>query len=403
MPTPYTSVTKLSTTLLIHSGGLIANSASSVIPAEFVDISGTPTNAINVNNIGIGSVNTPPAFTHFDAGVMQAANYDELLINIQPTLTISPTTGLLSISTSLSTYDYCQIAETGRPFWLIIDVKGYGIAQNYASAAKAIEVAEAVMDTLWQDMLNYQIVTNFQGYAFIGAELNNIFTDNSSITRTMQNQLVQDCWELNRAACFITERPADFLSLIAPTLTGNTNSNLPLAHPILGCEMGIQDMIIITYPNIQKSKQNISITIGQLSATLSPTNRDPGFNPNIAYAYAVPVDDAFWTVDGTTGGVSDSNSEGNIYNIFNFVAAFGISDFALFTITDVNLAVTGINFPSPWSFVPPDANINVTDSANISGDGGFIYISYSDGAGGTTVRKFDSNYIESTYSGTAFP
>jgi len=400
MPTPYTSAIKQSKNLLIHSGGLIANSVSSVIPAEFINVSGTPATAININSIGIGSVFVPP-FTHFDAGVMQASNYDELLINIQPTLTVSEDTGILSISTSLSIYDYCQIAESGRPFWLIIDTKGYGLPSQYVSATKAINTAQLVMETLWQDMLNFQITTNFQGFAFVGAELNNVFTNGSSITRTMQNQLVQECWELNRAACFITERPADFLTLIAPTLENNTNSNLPLAHPILGCEMGVQDKIIIVYPNIQKANQNISVTIGQLSATLSPTNRDPGFTPNISYAYAVPVDDDFWIADGT-GGVSSNNTEENISNIFNFVAAFGIREFALFTITDTNLSVTGYNFPSPWPVVPPDSNINITGSANISGDGGYVFVSYSDGTN-TTVRKFDSKYVESAYSGNTFP
>ena len=63
---------------------------------------------------------------------------------------------------------------------------------------------------------------------------------------------------------------------------------------------------------------------------------------------------------------------------------------------------TTTNFPSPWMVIPRNDKINTTGSANISGDGDFIYISYA-GASGTTVRKFNASYVESAYSGTPFP
>jgi hypothetical protein len=392
MVKPYSPV-KLTTSLLMHAGNLQANQVDGgVVPNQFLGVSGSVNITIPFVPFSIGS---GASFTHFDAGVMQASSYDELIIYVNPTLTIN-TAGVLNISTSLSNESYRQIAETGKPFWLTILVSGYDLAPYQASSTLAVSLAMLVLNKLWGDLISFQITQNFRGFAFLNSDLNIAFMDDSSITRPMQNSLVQACWALNVSACFITARPADYLSKIGPQMAANVNSGFPMDPPILGCNPAQRDKLVILYPNVQTASFNISVTVGQLAATLATTNQDIGFTPNYDVAYMIHVDDAMWTADGT-GGVSEVGSiEATLSKIFTFAAAVGLTEFGIWTTSAGNLNITGLNYPSPFVFLPTDASVNTTGSSTVYGDNADVFVQYSDGAGGNISRSFDNTYTELT-------
>jgi hypothetical protein len=386
----YTPVS-LTSSVLIHGGNLQANqNDGGTIPTEDAYIS----NSVNISSpflpfkLGVGS-----AFTALDAGVMQSASYNELIINVKPTLTIS-SNGTLSVSTSKSIEAYRQVAATGRPFWLIVIASGYDLVPFQASATQAVNLAQTVLNKLWNDLITFQITPNFRGFAFIGADLNIVFTDGSSITRVMQNQLVQACWMLGVSASFITPRPDDYLSRIGPTLAANVNSGAQLDPPLLGCNPAQQDKLVIIYPNVQSGSFNISIMVGQLASILTPTNQDPGFQPNYTIAYVLYVDDSFFTADGT-GGVTATTIETTFLNIFTFLATVGLTEFGLFTVSASTLGITGLNFPSPYSMLPPDSAVNTTGSSIVYGDDTAVFVQYSDGSGGNVIVEFGANFTES--------
>jgi hypothetical protein len=405
MVTPYTSPTKLTTSLLIHIGNLAVNQVDGgTVPPEFVLT--TDSVSVTTSFVGLGVYPDPPPFTHFDASVMQAAGYDELIIDPGPVLTWNTSTLGVNISTLTSYTDYRQAAATNRPFWLLIHLDGYGIAEAYANAEQAMTTALGILQNMYNDMVNLHTLTNFRGFAFLRPDLNVLYTDGSALSRFQQNTLVQTCWNLNVSACFITARPADMLTLIGPTLTTNPNSGIALDNPIIGCNVASTDKIVIIYPNIEDAGQNISVVIGQVSATLTSTNRDPGFAPQIDFAYVVPMSDAFWTADGTGGVTGVGSIETQLANISNFCAAMGVTGFGLYGVTSVPLDITGYNFPSPIVFLPPDANVNVTNSSQVWGRDGNVFVAYANTPGATVptvVRQFSPQFVETAYVGPPYP
>lgn len=360
MPSPYTSPTKLSSSILIHLGDFRTNQADGgVVPSQFAET----TDSVSVSSSQIQMPTGNPAFTHFDATVMQAANYDELIVDVG--ITATWTNNAFNASTSSSITDYSQIAATGRPFWLVVRCDGYGLTQAQASATIAINAALSVVTLLWEDMLKFKMTRNFKGFAFLRPDLNIVYKDGSAITRTQQSSLVQAAWNVNRAACFVTSRPYDAITLIAPIMTSNPNSGLALAHPILGCNSAQEDKVVIVYPVVQSSGQNISVVIGQVSATLSPTNRDPGYTPNLEFAYAIPINDSMWTVDGTGGLTGISGVEANLAAMANFVAAMGITQIGLFGVdTTALVSPFASGFSSPYGLAfDSSGNLYVANSA----------------------------------------
>jgi hypothetical protein len=89
MTTLYTSPTKLMTSILVHQGNFAVNQIDGgTTPTEFVNLA----DSTNYSNYQF-AVNTDGSiypFTHFDASVMQAANYDEIIIDILPIVTYNP-------------------------------------------------------------------------------------------------------------------------------------------------------------------------------------------------------------------------------------------------------------------------------------------------------------------------
>ena len=386
----YVAPTRTLSTILLHAGNLSLNPTGAITPDEFALFVGS----VPVQSTIKTGVFPAPAFTHFSAGQMQAASYDELIVDILPTLTY--TSGQTSVSTSKSVTTYQQLAAIGKPFWLLINLNGYGIPALYASATVAYNTALLVLNTIASDLINYHIGANFRGFAFQYGDLNIVYTDDSSPTRLMQNNLIQTCWQQNCACCFITARPRDYLSLIGPVIVGNVNSAAKLDNPILGCNVAQRDKLLVVYPNINQIGRNISVVIGQLEETLAAGNSDPGFTPNYDVAYGLYLSDTFFTPDGTMGAtVNTSSTMTEIVNLFGFTAALGTYQLAL--------ANTGFNFPSAPSFLPPDAKVNTTGAATVYGDGGNVYVAYSDGLGGTIVRQFDDAFVETAYTGPTFP
>src|SRR5271154_4518841 len=119
MPAPYT-IPRLTTSILIHFGSFYNTNQSDagVVDPEFADVTGD----VSPSDVGVvlGFGPSSPAFTHFDAGVMQAASYDEIIIDADLVASWSSNTGAPAISTTNSTIDYAQVSATGRPFWLMV-------------------------------------------------------------------------------------------------------------------------------------------------------------------------------------------------------------------------------------------------------------------------------------------
>ena len=374
--------------MLMRVGDLDPVNSLGVSPPEFSYVS-------NVNSyVGRaqpGPASPTPAFTAVDAGAVAAANYDEVVIDSRPT--VSPA-GEVTTNGGSTPELYRSLLIANTPFWFVVRCTGYGVSSMF-TRDKALAVAIKAIDALWTDANTYTLTPLLKGFAFVGPDLNVVFPDGTAIDRRFQSALVQQCRSHFRAAMFVTSRPNDVISLVAPLFAlpedpedpVNPNSGLPLPYPIIGDSPQFNDRIVALYPNVALDDPSMSLVLSQVQSLFSARARDAGFPLNMSYGYVVPIDGTQWSADGIVGSQVSGDALSRLSRFAGFLAALGVP------FVGIQSGPSGDSIPVPQDFLPPDDLFNSSGGAACWSSGAVLHVAYLNDAG-RVHRAFAPDFTE---------
>lgn len=335
---------------------------------------------------------TTPDFTAIDVGAVVASSYDEVVVDTRP---VVDSAGRVTTNGGSTPELYRSLLSANTPFWFVVRCTGYGQSSLY-SRDDALTVAKKIVDALWADANAYTLTPLLKGFAFVSPDLNVVFPDGTAIDRLFQSALVQEAWTCFRAAMFITSRPNDVVTMVAPQFElpedpedpVNPNSGLPLAHPIIGSSPQHEDRIVALYPNLILDYPSISLIATQVQSFFSLRARDSGFPLNLTFGYVLPFDWTKFSPDSVMGVNVSGDGLSRVKNFVTFLATTGVSYVGL------QSGPAGNSVPVPQEFFPEDDTVNSAGGAVVWSAAGKLYVAYPQSDGTTRTRVFSDQFEE---------
>lgn len=375
--------------MLVRVGDLGPVNSLGVTPAEFEYVSN--------KNAYVGRSIAPPLgetpdFTAIDAGAVVASSYDEIVVDTRP---VVDSAGRVTTNGGTTPELYRSLLAANTPFWFVVRCVGYGQSSLY-SRDDALAVAKKVVNALWADANAYTLTPLLKGFAFVSPDLNVVFPDGTAVDRLFQSALVQEAWTAFRAAMFITSRPNDVVTMVAPQFETpedpedpvNPNSSLPLAHPIIGSSPQHEDRIVAVYPNVILEYPSISLIATQVQSFFSLRARDSGFPLNLSFGYLLPFDWTKFTPDSIMGVTVTDDGLTRVQNFVSFLASTGVAYVGL------QSGPAGDVVPVPQEFFPEDDCVNSSGGAVVWSAAGKLHVSYPIADGSRSVRVFSDQFEE---------